>query len=112
MSTMTDHSIDFVCIRGDHQALRPVEGLTVHGETWAYCPSAQTSGHEWRSCRETGLQAHVILRHREQPEWALTQSVHLLAVEHAIAHANGARHRRVSVERVANRRQSRATATS
>jgi hypothetical protein len=111
MSTMTDQ-IDFVCIRGDHQATTPVEGLTFHDQTWAYCPSAQSSGHEWRSCRESGLQAHVILRHREQPEWALTQSVHLLAVEHAIAHANGARHRRaVSSERVAKRRQPRASAT-
>ena len=64
MSTMTDQ-IDFVCIRGDHQVTTPVEGLTVHGENWAYCPSARTNGHEWRSCRETGLQAHVILRHRE-----------------------------------------------
>jgi len=48
MSTMTDQ-IDFVCIRAAHQVTTFVEALTIHDEKWAYCPSAQTESHEWRS---------------------------------------------------------------
>lgn len=51
---MTDQ-IDFVCTRADHQVTTFVEALTIHDEKWAYCPSAQTSGHEWRSCRAMSL---------------------------------------------------------
>jgi len=87
-----NNQIDFVCIRPDHQALVPAEALNIHDETWAYCPSAQADAHEWRSCRESGLHAHVILRHHEQPEWTLSQSVHVLAVQHAVVHASGTRH--------------------
>jgi hypothetical protein len=47
MSMMTDQ-IDFICIRADHQVTTLVEALTIHDERWAYCPSAQTDGHEWR----------------------------------------------------------------
>ncbi|HAF11319.1 MAG TPA: hypothetical protein DCK98_14720 [Chloroflexi bacterium] len=49
MSTMTNQ-IDFVCVRSDHQVTTLVEALTIHDERWAYCPSAQTDGHEWRPC--------------------------------------------------------------
>lgn len=49
MSRMTDQ-IDFVCVRPDHQISTLVEALTIHNEKWAYCPSAQTDGHEWRAC--------------------------------------------------------------
>jgi hypothetical protein len=46
---MTDQ-IAFVCVRPDHQVTTLVEALTIHDEQWAYCPSAQTDGHEWRPC--------------------------------------------------------------
>jgi hypothetical protein len=106
------NQIDFVCIRPDHQALALGDALTVHDETWGYCPSGRTDGHEWRSCRDTGLQAHVILMHREEPEWTLAQSVRLLAVEHAIAHASGASHaaRTRASARAAKRRRQIASA--
>ena len=42
--------IDFACVRPEHQASTLVEALTIHDEKWAYCPSAQTDGHEWRPC--------------------------------------------------------------
>jgi hypothetical protein len=45
---MTDQ-IDFVCIRADHQVTTFVEALTIHDEKWAYCPSAQTEAHDWRT---------------------------------------------------------------
>ncbi len=48
MSMMTDQ-IDSVCVNPDHQATTLVEALTIHDERWAYCPSAQTDGHEWRT---------------------------------------------------------------
>jgi hypothetical protein len=104
------NQIDFVCIRPDHQTSLPAETLTFHEETWAYCPAARADEHEWRSCRESGLHAHVILRHREQPEWTLSQSVHVLAVQHAIAHASGTRHvarHAGSAARLERRRRSR-----
>jgi hypothetical protein len=44
---MTDQ-IDFVCVRTDHQVTTFAEALTIHDERWAYCPSAQTDGHDWR----------------------------------------------------------------
>jgi hypothetical protein len=56
MSTMTDQ-IDFVCIRPDHQVTTLVEALTFHDERWAYCPSAQTDGHEWRPSGGLSLDA-------------------------------------------------------
>ena len=105
-----NNQIDFVCVRPDHQTTVPAEALTIHDETWAYCPSARPDGHEWRSCRESGLHAHVILRHREQPEWTLSQSVHVLAVQHAIVHAGGVQHvarHAGSAARLERRRRSR-----
>jgi hypothetical protein len=104
------NQIDFVCIRPEHQTSPRAEALTKHDEMWAYCPSAQPDAHEWRSCRESGLHAHVILRHREQPDWTLAQSVHVLAVEHAIAHASGTQHmarHAGSAARLERRRRSR-----
>jgi hypothetical protein len=111
---MTDQ-IDFVCIRPDHQDTTQAKTLTIHEETWAYCPAAATDAHEWRSCRETGLQAHVILVHREAPEWTLAQSVHVLAIGHAIAHARGINHAvrsNGSPNRVTDRRRSRSPMAS
>jgi hypothetical protein len=105
-----NHQVDFVCIRPDHQTTVPAEALTIHEETWAYCPSARPDAHEWRSCRESGLHAHVILRHREEPEWTLSQSVHVLAVQHAIVHASGVQHvarHAGSAARLERRRRSR-----
>jgi hypothetical protein len=55
MSTMTNQ-IDFVCVRSDHQITTFVEALTINDDKWAYCPSAQTDGHEWRACGATGLE--------------------------------------------------------
>ena len=46
---MTDQ-VDFVCVRSDHQVSTFAEALTIHDERWAYCPSAQTDGHDWRAC--------------------------------------------------------------
>jgi len=43
---MTDQ-VDFVCVRSDSTF---AESLTIHDERWAYCPSAQTAGHDWREC--------------------------------------------------------------
>jgi len=42
--------IDSVCIRPEHQITTAIEALTMHEEKWAYCPSAKTDQHEWRSC--------------------------------------------------------------
>jgi hypothetical protein len=42
--------VDFVCVRADHQIGTFVEALTIHDERWAYCPSADADGHEWRAC--------------------------------------------------------------
>jgi hypothetical protein len=51
---MTDQ-VDFVCVRPDHQVTTFVEALTIHQEQWAFCPSAQTDGHEWHPCGGMGL---------------------------------------------------------
>ena len=52
---MTDQ-IDFVCVRPYHQVTTLAEALTIHDEKWAYCPSARSDAHLWRSCRETALE--------------------------------------------------------
>jgi hypothetical protein len=52
---MTDR-IDFVCVRPDHQVTTLGESLTVHDEKWAYCPSPQHEGHDWRPCGGMALE--------------------------------------------------------
>ncbi|HAF08459.1 MAG TPA: hypothetical protein DCK98_00025 [Chloroflexi bacterium] len=78
MSTMTDQ-IDFVCVRPDHQVSTLVEALTIHDEQWAYCPSAQSDGHEWLPCGGMRVEdlrrllqqfpATRIARSAEAPAW-------------------------------------------
>jgi hypothetical protein len=43
------NQVDFVCVRPEHQTASPRESLTMHEESWAYCPGGGAPPHEWKS---------------------------------------------------------------
>ena len=45
-----NNSIEFVCVRSEHQTDSPRESLTMHEDAWAYCPSGgAAAGHAWKA---------------------------------------------------------------
>jgi hypothetical protein len=43
-------SIEFVCVRPEHQTDSPRESLTMHEDAWAYCPSGGAApNHAWKA---------------------------------------------------------------
>lgn len=40
--------VDFVCARADHQGSEPDDDLTMHEDSWAYCPAGAREHHDWR----------------------------------------------------------------
>ena len=47
--------VEFYCANPQHQTWTPGHGVTIHLESWAYCPTGQEDGHVWETTADTSL---------------------------------------------------------
>jgi hypothetical protein len=66
VSQTKDALFEFICRAQAHQsrpsadAKRPVNPITIHGRSWAYCPCGAETGHDWQQIE--GLSLEEVMR--------------------------------------------------
>ena len=47
--------VEFYCAAPEHQTWTPGHSLTIHADSWAYCPTGNDDGHAWRAAGAASL---------------------------------------------------------